>query len=326
MDRDNKNKLKLLRLLELLRQETDEQHPMATERICQRLAENGIGCERRTVALDIKALNDAGYEVMCVRAGHSKAYYVEDRHFSLPELKILIDAVQAANFISEKKTAELMAKLANLSGGHNAEVLTGSAVQFNSHKHSNEYVYYSVDALGRAIRAGQRASFLYFDLDEKHRKVYRRDGERYRVEPVPLVLSGDNYYLICYSERHDDLRHFRVDRMEAVQVEDEPVSYAALKQLERIPEYTAQLFAMYSGEPETVTLSFSPDVLSPVYDRFGEGTEIEACGNRFSAAVTVQISPTFWGWVLQFGNRMHISAPEPLAKKHSSIIKAMQDN
>ena len=83
---------------------------------------------------------------------------------------------------------------------------------------------------------------------------------------------------------------------------------------------------MFSGEPETVTISFSPDVLSPVYDRFGEGTEIEVCGELFSAAVTVQISPTFWGWVLQFGDRMHISAPEPLAKKHSSIIKAMQDN
>ena len=131
---------------------------------------------------------------------------------------------------------------------------------------------------------------------------------------MSLVLSGDNYYLICYSERHGDLRHYRVDRMEAVQVEDEPISYAARRHLERIPEYTAQLFAMYGGEPETVTLSFSTDILGAVYDRFGEGTEIEACGDRFSAAVTVQISPTFWGWVLQFGDRMHITAPEPLAK------------
>ena len=129
----NNNKLKLPRLLELLRQETDEQHPMTTEMICQRLSENGIGCERRTLALDIQALNDAGYEVMCVRAGHSKAYYVEDRHFSLPELKILIDAVQAANFISEKKTAELMEKLANLSGGHNAaDTTVGGSSRYTS--------------------------------------------------------------------------------------------------------------------------------------------------------------------------------------------------
>lgn len=219
-----------------------------------------------------------------------------------------------------------MTKLAILSGGHNAEVLTGSAVQFNSHKHSNEYVYYSVDALGRAIHTGHKVTFLYFDLDEKHRKVYRRNGERYEVEPVSLILNGDNYYLIAHSDKYDGLTHYRIDRMEAVQVDDAPISEAAQEQLQSISEYTAQLFAMYGGEPETVTLSFSPDILGAVYDRFGEGTEIEACGNRFSATVTVQISPTFWGWVLQFGDRMCITSPEPLAKKHSSILKAMRDN
>lgn len=152
MAQENWQKYKLLKLLELLRQETDEQHPLATSALCNRLAEMGISCERRTLTKDIAVLNDLGYEVMWNWVGKEKGYYIEDRSFSVPELKILIDAVQAASFITDKKTAELIDKIAELGGTHKADILKSNMVCFNTRKHSNESIYYNVGFLEDAIQ------------------------------------------------------------------------------------------------------------------------------------------------------------------------------
>lgn len=149
MVQDNYRKIKLLKLLEMLQLDTDEQHPMTTNRICARLDEMGIICDRRTLSKDIALLNEQGYEVMDTTVGHEKGYYVEDRSFSIPELKILMDAVQAASFITEKKTAELLDKIAVLSGSHRAEILKGNIVNFKTTKHSNEQIFYNVRAFRR---------------------------------------------------------------------------------------------------------------------------------------------------------------------------------
>ncbi len=128
MAKENSQKIKLLKLMELLRQETDEQHPMAASVVCQRLNDMEVACDRRTITRDVQALNEFGYEVMCTMIGHERAYYVEDRSFSVPELKILIDAVQAASFVTDKKTSELIKKIADLGGSHSAEILQGNMV------------------------------------------------------------------------------------------------------------------------------------------------------------------------------------------------------
>lgn len=203
MPKDNKQKIKLLYLMEVLRQETDEQHPMSTNQICKRLGEQGISCERRTVGMDMKVLNDYGYEIMSKMVGHEKAYYIDDRSFSVPEIKILMDAVQAAKFITPGKSAALIEKLAALGGSHQAEILKGNIVCFDTRKHTNEMIFYSVQALEDAIREHKKASFLYFDLNEKREKVYRRNGERYIVDPMSLVYNEDfqciiNTYLPRY--------------------------------------------------------------------------------------------------------------------------------
>lgn len=147
MSTENCQKIMLLKLMELLQQETDELHPMRTGTICERLREMNISCDRRTLHKDIKLLNAQGYEVMAELVGHELAYYVEDHSFSVPELKVMIDAVQAAGFITEKKTNELIEKISALSGSHRADVLKGNIVEFNTRKHSNEVIYYSVDSI-----------------------------------------------------------------------------------------------------------------------------------------------------------------------------------
>ncbi len=317
MARDNYRKVKLIKLLELLRQHTDEQHPMSTNQICAAMEEMGIPCDRRIVTQDVAVLGELGYEIMTTTVGHEKAYFVEDRSFSLPELKILIDAVHASSFITEKKSQELIEKLAALAGSHRAEVLKRNMVCFNTRKHSNEKILYIVDTLEEAILSQKKVIFLYFDLDENAQRVYRRGGHHYVVEPVALVFNEDNYYLTCYSSRHDSTSNYRVDRMDAVEIIDEPCCEKAVALRDEVAAYTEQAFKMFGGQVEDVVLEFHRGLIGVVYDRFGESVKMIPSGEeKCIATVKVRISPVFWGWLFQFAGEMRIISPANLQEEY----------
>ena len=326
MARDNYRKVKLIKLLELLRQHTDEQHPMTTNQICAAMDEMGIPCDRRIVTQDVVALNELGYEIMATMIGHEKAYYVEDRSFSVPELKILIDAVHASSFITEKKSQELIEKIAALAGSHRAEVLKRNMVCFNNRKHSNEKILYAVDTLEEAILTQKKVIFLYFDLDENGERIYRRGGHHYVVEPIALVFNEDNYYMMCYSSRHDSTSNYRVDRMDGVKIIDEPCCEKAVALRDEVASYTEQAFKMFSGQLEDVVLEFDRGIIGAVYDKFGESVKMMASGeNRIIATVKVRVSPTFWGWLFQFGPQMKILSPGTLVDAYErQIASALQ--
>ena len=322
MTLDNYRKVKLLKLLELLRQHTDEQNPMTTAQICDALGEMGIPCDRRIVTQDVASLNALGYEIMSIMMGHEKAYYVADRNFSIPELKILIDAVQAASFITEKKTRELTDKIAALAGSHRAEVLKRNMACFNTRKHSNEKILYTIDTLEEAILTQRKIIFLYFDLDEKAQRVYRRGGHHYVVEPVALVFNEDNYYLTCYSSRHDSTSNYRVDRMDGVKIIEEPCCEKAIALRDQVAAYTEQAFKMFSGQLEDVVLEFDRGVIGAVYDKFGESVNMMPSGeSKIVATVRVRISPTFWGWVFQFGRQMKILSPAHVVAEYDKKLE-----
>ena len=322
MAQDNYRKIKLLKLLELLRLDTDEQHPMTTSQICARLDGMGIVCDRRTLSKDIALLNEQGYEVMDTAVGHEKGYYVEDRSFSIPELKILLDAVQAASFITEKKTAELVDKIANLGGSHRAEILKSNIVNFKTTKHSNEQIFYNVDAIEQAVDQQKKVLFRYFDLDEHGQKVYRREGHRYVVEPIALVFNEDNYYMLCYSSRHQKTSTYRVDRMDSVTVLDDPITDTAIALKDEIGPYTEQVFKMYAGEAVDIVIEFKDSLIGVVFDKFGEDTKMMRSGeHKCVATVKVQISPVFWGWLFQFAGEMQILSPESLVQEYRQRAK-----
>ena len=321
MAQENCQKIKLLKLYELLQQETDEEHPMTTMTIVHRLGEAGISCDRRTLSKDMAILNEYGYEFMWRKVSKEKGYYVEDRSFSVPELKILIDAVQAASFITDKKTAELVDKIANLGGSHRADILKDNMVCFNTRKHSNEAIYYNVNYLEDAIQQQKKVIYRYFDLNEYGEKVYRKDGHHYVAEPVALVFNEDNYYLVAYSAKHDGTANYRVDRMDAVEVLDEPISEKVLQLRDSISSYTEQAFKMYGGQPMDITIQFNNKLIGVVYDKFGEGTRmVRLTEDSCVATVKVQVSPTFWGWIFQFGGQMRITSPESMIAEYKQHV------
>lgn len=323
---ENSHKIKLLKLVEMLQQETDEQHPMRATEVCRRLGDMGIACDRRTLSKDIKLLNKEGFEILSDMIGHEKGYYIEDRSFNVPELKILIDAVQAASFVTEKKTDELIGKIAALGGSHRADILKGNMVCFNTRKHSNESIYYNVNYLEDAIDRQQKAAFRYFDLDADGCKVYRKDGKHYSVEPIALVFNEDNYYLLSYNAKHDSTVNYRVDRMDSVEILDEYICEKALKLRGDVSGYTEQAFKMYGGRPEKITIQFDNRLIGAVYDRFGESTRMIQIGDSECAAtVKVQLSPTFWGWIFQFGKLMRIISPASAIEEYKTTAMQLID-
>lgn len=320
-------KLRVVKLLEILQQDTDSEHPLATNSLLQRLAELGYTADRRTVARDIEILNAQGYEVMQAKDGKQNAYYIEDRSFSLPELKILIDAVQAASFITDKKSDDLIRKIAALGGSHQAEILTGNIVHFNTRKHTNEHIYYNVSILEEAIRNKLKATFRYFDLDENLNKVYRKDGAVYKTEPIALVFNNDNYYLMTYDPSADNnVRNYRIDRMDSVEILNEKICKEAKAKIRTVSRYTEQVFRMYGGRTEKVTLLFDKKLISTVYDKFGEKTKIKKIDEQYQAVVEVQISPTFWSWVATFKGQMKIAEPAEINAEYRAWIEQLQKN
>lgn len=266
---------------------------------------------------------DPEFESVCPPLGKQNGYYVEDRKFNSAELKILIDAVQAASFVTEEKTQELADKIADLGGSHRAEILKSNLVHFNTRKHTNDDVYRTVDTLERALLAKTKAAFFYFDLDEKHRKVFRKDKELYKVDPIALVFLEDNYYLMTYSEKHEQIVTYRVDRMDSVIALPKAVCKAAKLPEKKIAKYVEETFKMFGGEPESVMLHFDQSLIGVIYDKFGEDTKMERIDDTTcSARVNVQISPTFWGWIFQFNGELQIKEPQYIIDTYKSLLEA----
>lgn len=324
MGKENFSKIKLLRIWEILKQDSDENNPLTTNQILEKLSESGIICDRRTLYQDISTLNSYGYEVICKKGQHSNGYYVIDRSFDVPELRILIDAVQAASFISPKKTAELTDKIAALGGSYRADILKKNIVEFNTTKHNNEHIYYSVNAIEDAILAEKKISFQYFDLNESHERVFRKNGEKYLVNPVAMVFSNDNYYLICYHDNHDGITTYRIDRMLNVSVSDQEINKTAQPKGLSVAKHRKQSFSMFSGKTETVKFEADKNLLDVIYDKFGEDTQIRSLGNgKISFTADVQVSPVFFGWCCMLGDKLRVAQPESILlafKQHLAKI------
>lgn len=324
MPKTNFTKIKLLKLWEILSRDSDEDHPLSTSEIIDKLKHQGVECDRKTLYEDIRTLNEYGYEVLCEKGQHSNLYCVVDRSFDVPELHILMDAVQAAGFITEKKTAELIDKIASLGGSNRAELLKTNLVHFNTTKHSNENIYYNVYAIGEAILSGKKLSFLYFDYDEKGERVFRKDGCKYIVNPVATVFSNDNYYLLCYHDKHDNAASYRVDRMTEVKVESEDINKAKRPKNLDVSTHRKQAFSMYAGETVRVRLQAEKSLIDVLMDKFGEELRLISYGDCVQFETDVQISPNFFGWCLSFGKKLKIISPNSLREQLHNYIQDIE--
>lgn len=320
MSRSEKQKIKLLKLWEIMKIYSDEDNPLSTKDIIARMKSEGIDVERKTLYDDIKILNGYGYEILCTR-GRQNYYYVVDRTFDVPELKILLDAVQAASFITIKKTQDLVKKIANLAGTNRARLLLENIVCFDTRKHTNESIYYSVDTIDRAIIDKKKISFVYFDYNIEGERILRKSGEKYVVNPVVLCFTDNNYYLVCFNDKYKNLSNYRVDRMDKVTECDEDATVADCVKDFDVNRYKAQAFSMFIGNPSKVILLVHNSLIDVIIDRFGENCErTKSDDKHFLIQVDVQVSPTFFSWCSTFGDKIKIVSPLDTVAKYKEFL------
>ena len=326
------NKIRLLRLWEILKKETDEDHPMGTTALINRLNAEGMKCNRATLYGDIALLNKFGYEILCTRAISNK-YYVVNRDFDIPEIQILIDAVQAASFVTENKTPVLVDKLAQLAGSQRAAVLKKNIVEFSTVKGDNELIYYMVDEITTAITKKKKIEFYYFDLGIGKKKVYRMrttvSGERrkYVVNPIATAFHDDKYYLLCYNDRHMTLTQYRIDRMENVKMLDEDITPNPELKASNIARHKRSLFDMYGGKKENISFETDIAVLDAVYDRFGDSVRVVSIGDgKALCSVEVQVGRPLITWFIGFGSALKVRSPQSVIDQIVELIDESSKN
>ena len=326
MKTDKILKLKLVKIWEILSQETDEENPMGTTEILQKLHAMGIDCDRRTLYADIDALNACGYEILC-RRSTSNMYYVMDRKFSVGEIRMMMDAVQAAGFITEKQTDRFVGKLAFLAGSRRGEALKNNIVAFNDTKTDNPVTYYNVEIITEAIQNDKKVKFTYFDFDANHKKVYRREGKFYYINPYALIMDNNNYYFLGYDMFHDNMMHYRVDRMDQVQVSRHDKEEVKGFDKFDIKKHKKQLFGMYSGEEQEVKIRIDKNLLDTVYDVFGVDTHfIKIDDTMYEFTAKIQLSPQFYGWCCSFGDKLKVVAPSMVVNGLKEYVEKLSKN
>lgn len=293
---------------------TDEQHPMSLEQIKRELLVCGVEAERKSLYDDMEALRVFGIDVQMVRDPKAR-YYVASRDFELPELKLLVDSVQSSQFLTERKTYALIRKLEKQCSRHEAQLIQRQVYVANRVKTMNESIFYNVDGIHTAIAQDRQINFRYFEINADKKKQYRRDGDRYRASPFTLILAGENYYLLAYDPAAAKIKHYRVDRMDSIQVTGLPREGKEAFALIDIASYTKHTFGMFGGEKRLVTLEFADRLAGVVLDRFGRDVPfMRAQEDRFRIHADVTVSPQFYAWVFALGADARILAPDDVAK------------
>lgn len=310
MKRENQ-KCKILIIRDLLL-ETDEQHPLTVQDLIEKLRERGIEAERKSVTDDLLTLSDYGMDIESVAVGKRKGYYLASRMFEPAELKMLVDSVQAAKFLSPKKTMRLIKKLATLSSRGEAALLKRQLYLSDRGKTENESIFYNIDAIHGAIAEDREITFVYWQYDLGKKRVPRKNGARYRVSPFALVWDDEFYYLIAYDAADERIKHYRVDKMNRITIgETERQGKDVFSKID-MSAYTSRNFSMFAGEEADVVLDCDESVIGVIVDRFGTDVSVHPNEAGFTAFVRVAVSEQFFGWIAALGGAVRIRSPKPV--------------
>ncbi len=319
MPKSDNQKLKIFYILDYLQKNSHESHPVrASDLIAMLDRQHNISCDRKTVYSDIAALQDYGVDIVSL-PGKNGGYYIASRNFELPELKLLIDAVQSSRYLTEKKSRELIEKLLAQCNEQDAKLMMRNVVVSGRVKSMNETIYYSVDAIQEAIAQNRQITFRYFDWDFGGKRKYRE--KPYVASPYGLCQDNENCYLLAFSQRHG-ITSYRLDRMCDITLLDEariPCPDLAGKAL---LDHANRLFQMFSGDAVNVKMRFHNSLINVVIDRFGKDIMLIPDGeDYFNFTVPVAVSPMFLSWVIGFGSKAKVLYPQSVADELQALCR-----
>ena len=317
MPKSDNQKQKILYIMDYLQRNSREDRPVKTAELLSMLEhEHGISCDRKTVYSDIATLQEYGMDIVSL-PGRNGGYFVASRNFELPELKLLIDAVQSSKYLTEKKSRELIEKLCKQCNEHDASLMRRNVLVSGRVKSMNETIYYNIDAIQDAIEKNVQVTFRYFDWDLGGKRRYRE--KEYLASPYGLCQDNENCYLLAYSQRHG-VTSYRVDRMSDIQLTTQKRTPCPELTGKALHEHANRLFQMYSGDTVNVKMRFHRSLINVVVDRFGKDVMLIPDGeDHFTFTVPVAVSPMFLSWLVGFGSKAKILYPENVVDQYKSL-------
>lgn len=325
MPKGTNNKFKLYRLAQIMLERTDEEHYITMPEIQAALAEYEVTADRKTLYVDLKELEQFGIEVEGEPVGNRYHYHVVSRTFELPELKLLVDAIQSSKFITAKKTNALIKKLETLVSKYDAAKLQRQVYVSGRIKTMNESIYYTIDAIHNAISEDKKIKFQYFQWNMKKEMELRHDGKYYHISPWGLSWDDENYYLVGYDSEAGKIKHYRVDKMLRLQLSNEKREGREHFNKLDMADYAKKSFGMFGGKEKKVTLRVRNDLAGVMIDRFGKDIMmIPENGEYFNLSVDVHVSRQFLAWVISLGEAVQIVAPDEVVEEMKSVIDKLR--
>ena len=321
MAKNSRQKLKILYIMQMLMENTDEEHAMSMQEIIASLERQGISAERKSIYDDIEMLQQFGVDILSRRSA-PKGYYIASRDFELPELKLLVDAVQSSKFITEKKSGELIRKIEKLAGRFEAKELQSQVVVANRIKTMNESIYYNVDKIHSAISSNSKIRYKYCEWTINKKLEPKKNGQYYTVSPWVLTWDDENYYLIAFDDALEQMRYYRVDKMLGIELTDD--ARTGKEQFENfdIALFAKKTFGMFAGDETELEVRFDNKLIGVVMDRFGKDVIINKKDeNCFTAKLKVDVSAQFYGWISGLGSSVKIISPAEEAEKYAKYIR-----
>ena len=319
-------KLKMLYLVKIFSEETDDSHALSLQEIVDRLEAYGVNAERKTLYKDFGELEKFGLEILSEQSGRNVLYHLATRRFELPELKLLVDAVQGSRFITEKKSRQLIKKLESLASIYEAQRLQRQVLITGRIKAMNESIFYNVDMLHEAINADRQIRFQYFQWNVRREQELRHGGEWYRISPWCLLWDDENYYLVAYDANDRKIKHYRVDKILRLSITDKPREGKQQFKEFDAAKYTRSLFGMYGGKLTRVTLEGRSNMVGPLIDRFGKDITIQPIDDdTFTASVEVSASRHFIAWIIALGDGVRITGPKSLVEDMHAEAKRLAE-
>jgi len=320
-------KMRLLALIDIFNEHTDEDHGLSLEEIQKMLLEQEIKADRKTLYTDFENLNEYGVEIAKDNRGRTTIYKQISRTFDLAELKFLVDSVQAAKFISQQKSKELIEKLSSpaMVSKYQADGLKRQVHINGRVKSMNKSILLSVDKIHEAIKNGKQIAFKYFQWNAQKKAEYKHNGNLYHVSPWALIWDDENYYLVAFDSSEQKIKHFRVDKMDSMEVSKEFQEGVDEKAKFNVAEYSTAAFGMYGGERVTVTLEAKEELVGVIIDRFGKDVPMyKRNGGKVEVWADVMLSPQFFGWLAGFGDEMRVTKPEKAVQQMKELVEKLK--
>ena len=324
MPKGTNNKFKLYRLAQIMLEKTDDEHYITMPEILSALKEYDITADRKTIYADLKDLEQFGIEIEGEPVGNKYHYHVISRSFELPELKLLVDAIQSSKFITARKTNSLIKKLETLVSKYDAAKLQRQVYVSGRIKTMNESIYYTVDAIHNAISENKKIQFQYYQWNVKKEMELRHGGAYYHISPWGLSWDDENYYMIGYDSEANLIKHFRVDKMLHIQMMDEKrEGKEHFKKLD-MADYAKKSFGMFGGKEQNVKLKVANYLVGVMIDRFGKDIMmIPSDDQHFTLHVDVHVSGQFFGWIMSLGEGVKIIGPDEVVDQMRQEIRRL---